>query len=83
MARPTDMATDTNACRDLHLRHIDTSGHATVQCHRVWDADLFLAAQQRAASELNAKAVQTDAKAPQHAKVELITAAEYLKARKQ
>jgi len=77
------MATDTIACRDLHLRHTDTSGHATVQCHRVWDADLFLAARQREASDLNAKAVQKDAKAPQHAKVEIITAADYQKAREQ
>lgn len=71
------------ACRDLHLRHTDTSGHATVQCHRVWDADLFLAARQREASELNAKAVKDDAKAPQRAKVELITAADYQKDRNQ
>jgi hypothetical protein len=54
-----------------------------VVCHRVWDADLFLAARQREASELNAKAVQNDPKAPQRAKVEMITAAEYQKARKQ
>lgn len=78
------MATDlAPACRDLHLRHIDTGGHATVQCHRVWDTDLFLAARQREASELNAKAVKEDPKAPQLAKVEMITAADYQKARKQ
>jgi hypothetical protein len=77
------MSTDTNTCRDLHLRHTDTSGHATVQCHRVWDADRFLAARQSEARDLNAKAVQNDAKAPQRAKVEMITEAEYQKARKQ
>lgn len=77
------MNADTIACRDLHLRHTDTGGHATVQCHRVWDADLFLAARQRETSELNAKAVKEDAKAPQRAKVEMITAAEFQKARTQ
>ena len=74
---------DAPICRDLHLRHTDTKGHATVQCHRVWDADRFLAARQREASNLNAKTVEEDAKAPQLAKVEMITAAEYQKARKQ
>lgn len=77
------MSTDTTACRDLHLRHTDTKGHATVQCHRVWDADLFLAAQQREKSNLNAEAVKDDQRATQLAKVEMITEAEYLKARKQ
>ncbi len=77
------MSTETITCRDLHLRHTDTKGRATVQRHRVWDADLFLAARQREASNLNARAVEEDAKAPQLAKVELITEAEYLKARKQ
>ena len=77
------MDVDTLAYRDLHLRHTDTSGHATVQCHRVWDADRFLAARQRETSELNAKAVKDDPKAPQRAKVEMITAAEYQKARNQ
>lgn len=77
------MTADTITCRDLHLRHIDTSGHATVQCHRVWDADLFIAARQREASELNAKAVSNDPKAPQRAKVEMITEAEYQKGRQQ
>lgn len=71
------------ACRDLHLRHTDTSGHVTVQCHRVWDVDIFLAARQRDATELNAKAVKEDPKASQLAKVEMITAADYQKARKQ
>ena len=77
------MSTDTLTCRDLHLRHTDTSGNAIVRCHRVWDADLFLAARQREASELNTKAVKDDAKAPQRAKVEMITEAEYQKARTQ
>ncbi len=77
------MSADTLTCRDLHLRHTDTNGHATVQCHRVWDADLFLAARQRETSNLNAKAVADDANAPQRAKVEMITEAEYQKARKQ
>lgn len=77
------MNTETINCRDLHLRHTDTKGHATVQCHRVWDADLFLAARQRETSNLNAKAAENDRGAPQLAKVELITEAEYLKARKQ
>ncbi len=77
------MDTETITSRDLHLRHTDTNGRTTVICHRVWDADLFLAARQREASELNAKAVQKDPKALQLAKVEMITAAEYQKARKQ
>ncbi len=77
------MSMETLNCRDLHLRHTDTNGHATVQCHRVWDADRFFVARQRESSELNAKAVKDDPKAPQRAKVEFITAAEYQKARKQ
>lgn len=77
------MSTDTLTCRDLHLRHTDTNGHATVQCHRVWDADRFLAARQSEARDLNAKAGAADPSAPQRAKVEMITEAEYQKARNQ
>lgn len=77
------MSTDTLHCRDLHLRHTSTSGHATVQCHRVWDADRFLSARQSEAREMNAKAGAADTRDPQRAKVEMITEAEYQKARKQ
>ena len=74
---------DTTVTRDLHLRVTDTGGSAVVRQHRVWDADRFLAARQREASNLNAEAVKDDPRAKQLAKVELITEAEYLKARKQ
>jgi hypothetical protein len=64
-------AVDTFHCRDLHLRHTDTSGCSAVREHRVWDADRFVDAQQRAASKLNAEAVAEGK--PARAKVEVIT----------
>ena len=66
-------------CRDLHLRITDTNGNAVVRCHRVWDGDLFLFAQQGDAHKANAK-VEGDK--PRMAKVELITEAIYHAERK-
>lgn len=39
--------------RDLYLRHTTPDGKSYVIEHRVWDADLFLAAQQQAARRVN------------------------------
>lgn len=63
-----------HAARDLHLRHTATDGGSYVQCHRVWDADLFLATRQAEARQLNDKAKGND---PRKAKVELITRETY------
>ena len=77
------MSSDTLICRDLHMRFTDTHGKAVVRCHRVWDADRFILARQLEASHDNAKVGAEDPTLPQRAKVEVITEAEYLKARKQ
>ena len=66
--------TSGHAARDLHLRHTATDGTHYVQCHRVWDADLFLATRQADARQLNEK-VKGDS--PRMAKVELITRETY------
>ncbi len=70
------MSADTMVCRDLFMRHTDTNGHSWVQCHRVWNAQRFIAAQAAAAAQLNA-AVKGDA--PRLAKAEQITEEAYRK----
>lgn len=73
------MTTDTSmVARDLYLRHTGTDGKSFVQCHRVWDADLFLTTKAHEADEANAKV--RDGK-PRFATVEVITRDEYLAAR--
>ena len=64
-----------NAARDMHLRHTATDGTSYVQCHRVWNADLFLASRQADARQLNDK---VNGDSPRKAKVELITRETYL-----
>lgn len=41
--------------RDLYLRTTATDGTVTFSRHRVWDADLFIAARMSDAQALNAK----------------------------
>jgi len=56
--------------RDVFLRHTDVNGKASVQCHRTWDAERFIASQQAAAAKVNAE--QKDGQ-PRRARVEQIT----------
>lgn len=60
--------------RDIYLRHTNTAGVSFVQCHRVWDAERFIASQQAAAAKLN-EDVKGDL--PRLAKVEQITDKQY------
>lgn len=73
------MTTNSMVGRDVFVRHTDTNGHATVRSHRVWCADLFLAARAAEADKLNHDVKDKDA--PRLAKVEVITQAQYLKER--
>lgn len=43
------MKSDSIACRDVYLRHVDKSGHAHLVEHRVWDIDRFVQSQMAAA----------------------------------
>lgn len=65
---------DTIICRDIYIRHTDTDGHSAVQCHRVWDAERFVAAQYQNAAALNLKA---DDGGKRLAKAEQITEGQY------
>ena len=48
--------------RDLYLQHKDKKGSPRVECHRVWDAERFLAATEAAAKkEGGSVAVVTEA----------------------
>ena len=33
----------TSTARDLYVKEVDKNGHSSVRCHRVWDADRFMA----------------------------------------
>lgn len=62
--------------RDLWMRHTGVDGQSYVAEHRVWDAERFVAAQQRAAANLNA---QQKPDQPRLAKAEQITEEQYRK----
>lgn len=62
--------------RDLYMRHTDGSGKSYVTCHRVWDADLFEAAQRQQASKLALDAAEKTGKPGKH-KAERITEDQY------
>jgi hypothetical protein len=62
--------------RDIWLRHTGQDGKSYTNHHRVWDAALFLEAQQKAVREVNEK---QDAGQPRRAKVEQITEEQYRK----
>lgn len=59
----------------MHLRHTDGNGHTSVICHRVWDGDKFLAAQQDAAFQEAIKAKERGE--PFRHEVELVDKATY------
>lgn len=69
------MSTIEMTARDIFVRHTATDGTSTVQQHRVWDAERFMAARQADAVKLNAD-VKGD-EAPRKAKAEQITADQY------
>ena len=69
---------ETMVVRDLHVRYTYPDGRMRVQCHRVWNAQLFMEARVAEASNLNAE-VKGDGK--RLANVSLISAAEYQKRR--
>jgi hypothetical protein len=48
------MTTDTLIGRDIFVRHTDKDGHSSVQQHRVWDAERFIASLQAATAKVNA-----------------------------
>jgi len=60
--------------RDIFVRHTATDGTSTVQQHRVWDADRFMATRQADAAKLNA---DVKGEAPRKAKAEQITEDQY------
>lgn len=60
--------------RDIFVRHTATDGTSTVQQHRVWDAERFMAARHADAAKLNA---EVKGEAPRKAKAEQITADQY------
>lgn len=66
--------------RDVYLRHTGTDGKVHVSQHRTWDAELFVAAQQRAAEKLNAEAIAKGE--PSKARVDQITDDQFKKERK-
>jgi hypothetical protein len=68
--------------RDIFLRHTATNGTSYVQTHRVWDAERFVAAQERAAADLNVAALKEDPPAPARAKAEQITEDQFHNERK-
>lgn len=68
--------------RDIFMRHTSTTGASYVQSHRVWDADRFVAAQAKAAADLNTDARKDDPAAPARAKAEQITEDQFHNERK-
>lgn len=60
--------------RDIFVRHTATDGTSTVQQHRVWDAERFMATRQADAAKLNA---EVKGEAPRKAKAEQITEDQY------
>lgn len=63
-----------STARDLYLRHTDTNGHSTVQLHRVWSVEKFLAAEHAAAAKLNSEQKGDE---PRLAAVQQITRDQY------
>lgn len=66
--------------RDIFLRHTGPDGATFVACHRVWDADRFIASQRKEAALAAAKAREEE-KSALHA-VQQITETEYAEERK-
>lgn len=66
--------------RDIFLRHTGPDGATFVACHRVWDADRFIASQKAEAAREAGKAREKEQPA-RHA-VEQITETQYKDERK-
>jgi hypothetical protein len=67
--------------RTIYMRHTSAEGNSYVNEHRVWDADKFIASQQKSAEAINADhAKKNDGKAGK-AKAEQITQEQYTKER--
>lgn len=62
--------------RDIWMRHTGVDSKSYVAEHRVWDADRFVASQQKAAADINSQ--QKPGK-PRLAKAEQITEEQYRK----
>lgn len=71
--------TATLICRDLYMRHTGGDGKSYVQCHRVWDADKFVATRVAEALELAVKA--KDRHEPHAHRAEQITEGQFKKER--
>ena len=67
------------AGRDIFMRHTGTDGRSYVQCHRVWNADIFVAARRYDAGVLNVEAKNQGQ--PANARSEQITEDQYRKER--
>lgn len=67
--------------RPVFLRHTSADGKSHVVEHLTWDADRFLASQQRAAEKVNTEARSATPPTPALAKVEQITQDQYRKER--
>lgn len=65
--------------RDIYMRHADTDGRSYVQCHRVWNADIFVAARNYDNGVLNIEARNSGK--PANARSEQITEDQYRKER--
>ncbi len=70
---------DTLITRDIYLRHTAVDGKSYVAEHRVWDAERYIAAHQKATADVNAK---QDAGKPRKAAIEQITEEQYRSERK-
>ena len=64
--------------RTIYMRHTSAEGKSYVNEHRVWDADKFIASQQKAADSVNADHAKKHG-APGKAKAEQITQDQYTK----
>jgi hypothetical protein len=61
--------------RDIFIRRTPVSGKTVITCHRVWNADLFVASQ--------VKQYQTDAKPADRCVITVASEAEYQAHRRQ
>jgi hypothetical protein len=70
---------DVLICRDLYMRHTGADGKSFVQCHRVWDAEKFVAT--HVAQALTEAMKAKDRGEPHAQRAEQITEDVYLKER--
>jgi hypothetical protein len=67
--------------RTIYMRHTSAEGNSYVNEHRVWDADKFIASQQKAAEVVNADHAKKNDGQVGKAKAEQITQDQYAKER--